>query len=115
MPMLYIINDTRISEHLSDSIDVNSTTDIYLLNVLSVSLEENFPDIYEKINQEVIVRRFNELSQEEFMICIKEIEKISMQDNLPEWVNEGLILWYELLDPLLKNDIRYISKLDRNA
>lgn len=53
MPMLYIINDTRISEHLSDSIDVNSTTDIYLLNVLSVSLEENFPDIYEKINQEI--------------------------------------------------------------
>lgn len=108
MPMLYIVNDTRLNTSIPDHVNVNPTSDIYLLTVIAEAIEYKFPDIYEKITQEVVIRRFDGLSLEEFTCLNEEIHKLSIREDVSILIREGLELWFLLIEPLIKNDIRYI-------
>ena len=92
-------------------IHVNSTSDIYLSGVWSLAIEEQFPTLYEKISEEVIFMRFDELTQNEFMTVVNQVRLLKNRENLLAGDKIGLEIWDELFEPLILKDERYDAKL----
>jgi hypothetical protein len=107
MSMTYIIGKKAGAPEAILSVEVNSTTDAYLSELLSLALEEKYPELYEKITEQVIFIRFDELAKEEFHVVKHELEILLLASDASEGSKGvGAKLWGELIQPLMDLDSR---------
>lgn len=92
-------------------ISVNSTSDMYLLRVWGSTIARKYPALYDKISEEVMFMRFDELTQNQFMTVVNEVRQLKNRNDLLEGDKIGLEIWGELFEPLIVIDERYDAKL----
>lgn len=105
--MTYIIGRDLNNPNTLLSTNVNSAADGYISGLLSFALEEKHPDIYEKITEQVIFMRFDELNKDEFIAVNQEIDSFLLRSDLPENLQLGLHFWLELIKPIMDLDSRH--------
>ncbi|WP_445116545.1 hypothetical protein [Acinetobacter sp. WZC-1] len=108
MSMTYIIGKEKtLSDKILLSVNINSTADDYISNLISYLFEDKYPTIYEKIVEQTIFMRFDELNKNEFNFVLDQID--SLFDHcydLPENIRDGLYWWGELIKPIVDRDER---------
>ena len=105
--MSYLIGKSVIADTPRNYVNINSTEDIYISELLSSVIGVKNPDLYEKITEEIIFVRFDNLSKKEFMTIIKDIDDFSKQKSISESQQKGINLWNKLVKPKMILDDRY--------
>jgi len=104
--MTYIIGRDLDNPNALLSTDVNSAADSYISGLLSFTLEKKYPEIYEKITEQVIFVRFDELTKDEFILVEQEIDGVLLRSDLSENLQLGARCWLELIKPIMDLDSR---------
>ncbi|MCH7314475.1 hypothetical protein [Acinetobacter sp. ANC 3882] len=111
MGMLYIIgfNEKQPLGHQWAEFDCNSTVDFYLRSLLKNAIQDTYPELYEKITEELFVEqiRFDELSSEDFMNIVFAVRSEINSNELSEEPNDGVKIWNAAIEPLIIIDERY--------
>lgn len=109
--MLYIIgfNEKQPLGHQWTEFDCNSTVDFYLRSLLKKATQDTYPELYEKITEEIFVEqiKFDELSSEEFMKIVCAIRHEIKLNELSEEQKDGAKIWNAAIEPLILIDERY--------
>ncbi|NHQ85215.1 hypothetical protein HA050_03705 [Iodobacter sp. HSC-16F04] len=109
MGMTYIIGINSDNSDELLSVDVNSATDSCISELLSFALEKKHSEIFDKITEQIIFVRFDELTEEEFRVVKKEIDSVILRPDLPENFKLGVHWWLELIKPIMGLDSRNID------
>lgn len=88
------------------SINVNSLANGYISELISFALGNKYHDLYEKITEQIIFLRFDELTRDEFALVRNVIEELILDPDLSEDLKPGARWWTELIKPLMDLDSR---------
>lgn len=106
MGMTYIVGKNYMNPAESLVLNVNSAADELIFNALSFCLKENYPGIFDKITEQVVFVRFDELTKEEFKTVCREVASLGEYKDLSESLRRGLVLWGDFIQPLVDLDSR---------
>ena len=93
-------------------INVNSTADICMSQMLEFAIKQKYPDLYEKITEQCggHFMKFDELTKEEFINVIFAVRGLAENEQLLDSHKKGLDLWNSLIEPLVLFDDRIENK-----